>query len=933
MPKTNTSQHVPYQQSVEEVLRILGSHRAGIATSEAKRRLEQYGENRLVEVNKESYLRKYLRQFRDTIILLLLVSAALSLYLGDIRTAVVLGFLVLFNTAIGFAQEFKAERIMESLEKLVVPTAKVVRGGIVEEVAASELVPGEIVYIEEGDAVPADLRVIDEYELSTNDFALTGESNPSRKFTHAISGTVPLGNRGNLVFLGTTVATGHAYGAVVATGMETELGRIANLSESTPNELSPLQKEMNHIAGRVTVGTLVLCLILLPIAIAANLGIKDAFLFAIGFASSIIPQGLPAEINTALAQAAGRLVRARALVKKLSAVETLGATSVICTDKTGTLTKNEMTVDELMAGSTVYAVTETGYEPKGEIRKDGKRVSPRELADLQRFFATGVYASNASVHEPDEEHPTWYCVGDPTEGALITLARKVGLKPPELERVSPELKEFTFDSARKLMSSIRKIDGQLYVFVKGAPEEVLKRCTSWRVAGEDKPLQKSQTAAIQQYNLERAEQAKRNLGFAYRKLSKDENVASMKMADAEQNLVWLGMVSMMDPLREEVPAAFAEARRAHIKISIITGDFAPTAKAIAIKAGLATKPSQLAIVLGDELDALSDEQILQYIERGGCIFSRVSPEHKLRIVSLVKEHGHVVAVTGDGINDAPALKRADIGVAMGKTGTDVAKQSSEIILLDDSFHTLVGAVKEGRVIYQNIHKGALSCFTSNAAELVVNLTSLACATLLGIPLAISVMLILAIDLIAELFPIAALGWDRGNGHLLDEAPRDVHDHILSRWNILDLLWCGIIIGGLAYANYLGVISRAGSEASGLVSGSGIHLHAAAMTYLTIVLCQLGNILQRRTPDGLFSRYQLHNRVLWGSMLLSLTCVITIIYSPLNTYFGAGPLSLVDWGFATAAAALFLFIREIQRVLAGRKVHKRMVLSQKRVRAT
>ncbi len=928
MPQKKASKSAPYQQSVQEVLQALKSHRAGLGASEAKRRLETYGENRLIEVNKESYLRKYLRQFRDTIILLLVVSAALSAYLGDVRTAVVLGFLVLFNTAIGFAQEFKAERIMESLEKLVVPSAKVLRAGAVEEVAASELVPGEIVYIEEGDAVPADLRVIDEYELSTNDFALTGESNPSRKFTHAISGTVPLGNRGNLVFLGTTVATGHAFGVVVGTGMATELGRIANLSESTPNELSPLQKEMNHIAGRVTIGTLVLCLFLLPIAIAANLGIKDAFLFAIGFASSIIPQGLPAEINTALAQAAGRLVRARALVKKLSAVETLGATSVICTDKTGTLTKNEMTVDEFMAEGNIYTITETGYEPKGEIRKDGKRISPSEITKLERFFATGVYASNASIHEPDDEHATWYCVGDPTEGALITLARKAGLKPSELDRTSPELKEFTFDSARKMMSSIRKIDGEYYVFVKGAPEEVLKRCIAWQSGAGEKKLQRTQIRLIQDYNLQRAEQAKRNLGFAYRKLTNNEQYTSLKMPDAEQNLVWLGMVSMMDPLREEVPAAFAEAGRAHIKISIITGDFAPTAKAIAIKAGLASKPSQLAVVLGDELDAMSDSQIMHYIERGGCIFSRVSPEHKLRIVSLIKEHDHVVAVTGDGINDAPALKRADIGVAMGKTGTDVAKQSSEIILLDDSFHTLVGAVKEGRVIYQNIHKGALSCFTSNAAELVVNLTSLACATLLGIPLAISVMLILAIDLIAELFPIAALGWDRGNGHLLDEEPRDVHDHILSKWNIVDLFWCGIIIGGLAYANYLGVISRGGMEASALQGGSALHLQAAAMTYLTIVLCQLGNILQRRTPDGLFSRYQLHNAVLWGAMTLSLVCVITIIYSPLNTYFGAGPLSLIDWAFAAAAAALFLLIREIQRLATVQRARRQARSSRK-----
>lgn len=909
----------PYRQSVPDVLTDLGATRDGLDRAEAARRLTRHGPNRLVDVSKESAIRKYIRQFRDLMIVLLLGSALLAFYLGDDRTGVVLLGLVAFNTIIGFIQEFKAEKIMQSLERLVVPETKVVRHGETEEVAATELVPGDIIYIEEGDSVPADLRLVEEYELSTNDFALTGESNPSRKFTHAIAGNVPLGNRGNLVFLGTTVATGHGYGVVTATGMDTELGRIANLSQSTPSESSPLQKELNNIASKVTQATLVLCVLLLPIAIAANLGIKDAFLFAIGFASSIIPQGLPAEINTALAQAAGKLVRARALIKKLSAVETLGATSVILTDKTGTLTKNEMTVEHVLIGRTAYGVTGAGYEPTGEITKEGVALSDQELLKLEPFFITGPFSSNAIVHAPDDEHATWYVLGDPTEGALITLAAKAGLHVAEQDHLAPELKEFTFDSNRKLMSSIRERDGRLAVFVKGAPENLLARCTKLWDHGKDRKLTPTDKAFLNKYNVAQAEQAMRNLGYAYKTLPKGTDVSKVKMEDVESDLTWLGMVSMIDPLREEVPEAFRMAHEAHIKVSIVTGDFALTAKAIAIKAGLAARPEGLEVVLGDDLESMPDAEIVRLVERGGCIFSRVSPEDKLRIVGLVKKAGHVVAVTGDGINDAPALKRADIGVAMGRTGTDVAKQSSEIVLLDDSFHTLIGAVRAGRVIYQNIHKGALSCFTSNAAELVVNLTSLAFATLAGVPLAISVMLILAIDLIAELFPIAALGWDRGDRQVMEEPPRNVRNHILNRANILDLAWCGVLIGGLAYANYYYFFMRHGIDPHHLAAGTETHMKAAAITYLTIVLCQLGNILQRRSPDGLFTRYQFHNPFLWGAIAFSLVCVVAIIYSPLNQYFGAGPLAPIDWLYAGSAAAIFLAIRELQRFSTAKRL--------------
>ena len=902
-----------YRLSPDDVLKQVHSSAKGLGAHEAAERYEQLGANTLNLKKKESRFVAYLRQFRDLMIALLMGSALLSLYLGDIRTSVVLMALVFFNTTIGFLQEFKAEKLIESLEKLVVAKAKVLRGGKELEIASSELVVGDVVRIEAGDNVPADLRILREEELSTNDFALTGESNPTRKFKHAIAANVPLSSRQNLAFMGTTVATGEGYGVVVATGMHTELGRIAELSADTGKMLSPLQREMNHIATRVTQGTMVLCVILLPISIESGLAVKDAFLFAIGIASSIIPQGLPAEINTALAQAASKLARARALVKKLSAVETLGATNIILTDKTGTLTKNEMTVEQLLVGKTEYGVSGTGYEANGVVTNSGgKAISGEKLKELRLVFEAAALSSNAQVNPPDDEHATWHVIGDPTEGALITLTRKAGLDPATLDADYPEIKEYAFDSGRKRMSSVRTYNGKQCLFVKGAPESIIELSTKLWDHTFTRKMTENDTKRLLAYHEEHAAGAQRNLAFAYRVLPAGFDARKQPLEDAEKELTFLGIASMVDPLREEVPAAMVAARRAHMSVSIVTGDFATTARAIAVRAKLADKPEHLAVVSGEELQALSDAQVLALIRKGGAIFSRVAPEDKLHIVELAENAGLVVAVTGDGINDAPALKRANIGVAMGLTGTDVAKQSAEIVLLDDSFHTLVGAVQQGRTIFKNIQKGTLSCFTSNMAELVVNLVSLAATTLMGVPLAISIMQILAIDLIAELFPIAALGRDKADGKLMDEPPRNLSHHILNRRSVLDLLWCGVIIGGLAFANFLFYYWRRGLSASHIDLHSLINEQATTLTYLTIVLCQLANILQRRSERGLFTRYQLHNRTLWGAYALSLTSVLIIIYSPLNTYFRSGPLGYIDWLLALGAAAIFIAIRELER---------------------
>lgn len=912
--------------SIEEALKELSSSKNGISKQEASNRLQEIGPNKLEEFKKDPWYKKYARQFKDLLIILLLISSVVSFAFEDERVGFALLAIVFLNTYMGFRQEYKAEKIMESLEKLVVPTAKVIRGGKTEEISSTELVPGDIVFIEEGDSVPADIRIIEVSELSTNDFALTGESNPCRKNVDAISGDVPIGDRYNLIYMGTTVATGKGLGVVHSTGMNTELGRIANLSTSTAVDESPLQKEMNNISTKVTKAIGLLFIVLILFALNIDLDAKESLLLAVAIAMSLVPQGLPAAYATVLAQAAKKMVEDKALVKKLSSVETLGATSIICTDKTGTLTKNQMTVEQFMIGKQIYQVTGTGYENKGKIVKDEKDLPDSQIKDLDIFFSTGVFASNAKIGEPDKDHATWYCIGDPTEGALVTLANKAGLDIELIENKYKEQKQFSFDSSRKLMSSIRPWGegNKNYVFVKGAPESVLNNSTEIWDHGHVRKITKADKDFILERNEKLAKSAMRNLAYAYRVLEKNESVESIEMGKAEGKLIYLGMVSMVDPVREEVPEAMKAAKDANINVSIVTGDYATTAKAVALKAGLIDKDKDIKIITGEELKNVSDKYILENILKTSIIFSRVSPEDKLRIVGLVKDNGNVVAVTGDGINDAPALKRADIGVAMGITGTDVAKQSAEIVLLDDSFKTLVGAIQQGRVIFRNIKKITLVAFNANISELVVNLLSLIAASFFSTPLAITVMLILAIDLIAELFPMIALGWDKAEGNVMTEKPRDPKNHILNKKSLKEIMWVGLLIGSLSFINFMYFFSRNGLDASAVEYNSEIHMQATTLTYVTIMICQLLNILHIRSEKGIFTRYQFHSPRFLFAVALSLFCIANIVYNPIiYPFFRAMPLSGTDWLTALAAGAIFVIVREVGRI--GKHDHRDKVI--------
>jgi Ca2+-transporting ATPase len=923
-----------YRHEVDDVLDRLETTPAGLTSAQAAAHRAQFGSNEIVTLKRESTLRRYLRQYKDWMIVLLLASATVTAVLGDYGTAAVLIVLVAINTLIGFVQENRAEKTMEALETLVAPSCQVYRDGALNELDSRDLVVGDVVRLTEGVSVPADVRLIESVAFATNEFALTGESDPTRKHARVIPHEAPVADRHNMAYAATTVATGEATGIVVATGMHTELGKIARLSQSATAVPSPLQREMARIATYVTYGVTVLTLIVLVITVQSDLPFTVALLFAVGFACALIPQGLPAEVNTALASAASTLAKQRVLVKKLSAVETLGSTHVICTDKTGTLTKNEMTVTELVVAGVPCAVSGIGYEPTGTITP--APTSAGATARLHDFLSVGVLASNAKLVPPSADAATWRIFGDPTEGALLVATAKAGIDLAALAAEHTEVGELPFDSTRKVMTSIRRDSaGGLTAYSKGSPESILERATHISVSDDSapggtsiRPITAVDLDVLLAHHTEKADRALRNLLYARRTLSEGE-AESDDLKVIETGLTVLGMVSMVDPIRTAVPDAMAAALAAGVTINIITGDFSLTAIAIARQAGLAptgdalsstphrqgTRDDGLTVITGAELATLSDAEVLAHALRGGTVFSRVAPEDKVRIVDLLKASGSIVAVTGDGINDAPALRHANIGVAMGASGTDVAKQAAEVVLLDDSFASLIGAVRQGRTIYQNIRKGVLSCLTSNFAEFVVNSVSLALFSLLGVPLALNVLQILAIDLLGEIFPIAALGRDPEEGETMKQKPRDAATRILNRRSLLDIAIAGALIGSVAVANYLFFYTRHGVDPFSEAVPTDLIAPAMTITYVTIMVCQLVSITQRRSVHGLFTRYQLANRTYWLAVLVAIGIMLVIVYVPfVAAFFGTAPLTLIDWALVVAAAVLFLAIREGGRLL-------------------
>lgn len=911
-----------YKLSCDESLSVLQTSFDGLKTEDVVSRHAIYGKNVLQKIGKNNFFMKFISQFKEALIILLLWSSLLSLYLEDYRWAIILGGTLLLNVIIGYVQEAKADKIMESLKKMLFPVAKVKRDGKLIEEKAENLVPGDIIYIEEGDNVPADIRIIEESELQVNDFSLTGESNPVNKFHHEIKGEVLVAERNNCIWMGTTIATGNAWGVVFATGMETELGRIANLSQEQETETSPLQKEMTNISKKLTIGTLILVVILIIISLLANFSLTEAFIFAVGVSAAMIPEWLPAQVSIALSLAAGRLAKNRALVKKLSSVETLWCVNVICTDKTGTLTKNEMTVKDIYLWFSTYEVNGDGYQPIGKIYdiQNKQEIVPSFISQWKHFFSTLYMASNAKINPPDNEHQLRYALGDPTEAALISLAQKAWIDTEEMWKTHKQVHQYGFDSVRKMMSSVRSIDNQKVLYVKGAPSAILDTCTQIYDGKTIRKITNEDKEKIQWYIIEKASYAMRNLAFAYRDI--DEYQENMHLEEAEKNLIFLGCVSIIDPPREEAAQAIVAAHEAKIKIVMITGDYGVTAEAVAKYIGLEKDGHDVTHIAGDQLKIMSDIDLVQHLEKPwSVIFSRTSPEDKLRIVSLLKKDHNVVAVTGDGINDAPALKKADIGVAMGKIGSDVAKESSEIILLDDSFTTLVYTIREGRIIFQNLRKTILSCITSNGGELFAVLLSLLCGALFDLPIAITAIQILVIDLVTEIFPLTALTRDPPQKDLMTQWPRNLDNHVINKAMIIDLLRSWFLMWGIAFVNYLLYLVFHGYDIRAVDGTSVYYSVATSITYTSIVFSQYANILSRRAGEiSVFTKYIRSNKKLLLAFLISFIFLLILIYVPgINTYFWFAAMDIQDRLFPLVGGSIFLGVRELHKYFQRKRI--------------
>jgi P-type Ca2+ transporter type 2C len=907
-----------YRLTGLETLEALGSTEKGLSRSEADKIRGRTGPNEIVaDVSVPKWM-LFLKQFRDLLVLVLLAAGTVSIVIGSYRDGAVMFAIVIVNAIIGFIQEYKAGKILESLRELIKSPARVMVDGELTELSQRMIVPGDIVEVDAGDKIPADIRLIESFDFRTVEFSLTGESMPQEKFTNAISDRCIISDQGNMAFMGTTVATGSAMGVVVRTGMSTEMGKIASMTQETASVKSPLQKELGVLAKWLTSIVIVLSIGIFGVALWQGFPILTSMILALGVAVASVPQALPAQVTVALTAASKRLAERKAVVKSLPSVETLGSTTVICTDKTGTLTKNEMTVTDVWFNGGKYRMSGTGYIPEGDLLdEEGSILGQDRIGEIEIMMDAATMASNAEIHSPDEDHNSWYPVGDPTEAALITMSTKLGTRSPEEDEENPELHEFPFDSERKRMSSIRKFGDRLQLAMKGATDSVLSISKYIYRDGKAVPITEEDKELIRSLNEEYSDRALRVIAIAFRPLELDGH--DYIIEEIEKDVVFLGLVGMTDPPKDGVKEAIAACHDASVRIVIMTGDHAITAKAVGREIGLC-KTGEPLVYTGEQLEKMDDDELTSILMTDdSLIFSRVSPEHKLRIVNILEDQDEVVAVTGDGVNDAPALKRADIGVAMGITGTDVAKEAAELILLDDSFPTLVEAVREGRTIYSNLTKTVLASMTTNAAELIIVILGLTAVALGNWAIPILALQILAIDLLAEVMPLTCLTFDPSAEGIMKLSPRVQGEHIMNRQSSLEILFLGVLIGGLAFGNYALSMFRSGEVfPSDMTVFPVDYLRAITIAYLTIAFCQFANVLSRRFRlTSIFNRNFFSNRIILWSILGSIALILIAVYVPFISAFlyFSGP-GILDWLFVLGAALLFLGVFELM------KLHKR-----------
>jgi Ca2+-transporting ATPase len=851
----------------------------GLDSDEASRRLAEHGPNELQASARISPWRLLLDQFKNVLILILLVAVGLSLVLGHATEAIVISIIVVLAAVLGFVQEYRAERAIEALGRMAAPTATVVRDGEELDVPAREVVPGDVVLVHAGDRIPADARLLEVANLRVDEAALTGESHAVEKRAGPLEGDdLPLGDRTNVVYAGTAATYGRARAVVVATGMQTEFGGIASLLETIDRAKTPLQLSLDRVGILLARAAIVIVIVVVGLGLVRGQPFLEMLLFGTALAVAVVPEALPAVITISLTLAAQRMVKRNALVRRLPAIETLGSVSVICSDKTGTLTKDEMTVRAAYADGVLFEVTGSGYEPEGAFRLNGEAAEPSPV--LVEALRGGALASDAAVVRDGDQ---WHVRGDPTEGALLVAAAKAGLEKRELDRAFPRVAEIPFTSETKRMTTLHELDDGIVAYAKGAPEIVLASCTRMLTAAGERELDDERREQVLELARSLAAEALRVLAVARRDDARTEN--------AERDLTFVGLVGMIDPPRPEAADAVATCRRAGIEPVMITGDHPLTAQAIARELGILTDGRT---VTGPEVESMTDEQLRGEVE-SIQVYARVSPVHKLRVVTALQENGHSVAMTGDGVNDAPALKKADIGVAMGITGTDVAKEAASMTLTDDNFASIVSAVEAGRGVYANIRKYLMYLLSANLGEIVLLLG----ASLLGRPLPLSAVQILYINLATDGLPALALSVDPAEPDLMRRSPRQRVEGIFTR-PVVRLVAVGGLWSGVAT---LTLFSWAHASGRGLDE-------AMTMTFATLVLIEFFKAYSFRSDRRSVLRRPFANRWLNLAIAWELLLLALVLHVPfLQDAFGTTSLSPGTWAIVLATASTVVPVLE------------------------
>ena len=893
-----------YLKDTQTVLQNLSTDASkGLTSAEAKNRLEKYGPNKLEEKKGKSFLQKVIEQLLDPMVLILIVAAILSSLQGDIIETVIILAIVVLNAGMSLIQEGKAEDSVKALQSMSAPNATVLRDGSFVELKAADLVPGDIVSLETGDIVPADIRLLESQNLSSDESSLTGESVPVEKNAEEVfENDIQIGDRHNYIHSSSIITRGRCIGVVAATGHDTEIGKIATNIQETEDQDTPLQRKLAHLSK--VLGILVIAISILVFVVGLfrdDLTTLESLMTAVSLSVAAIPEGLAAVVTIVLSIGMNRMAEKNAIVKKLLAVETLGTTTYICSDKTGTLTQNEMTVKKVFTDDKEFDVEGVGYSPDGNFVLEGKAINAKDYRQLEVLLTAASLNSDAKLIQNDDR---WSIMGDPTEGALVTMALKAGLENEELNNIYPRIKEYPFDSSRKMMTTFHDnyIDNQYVSFTKGAPDIIFDRCTHILINDEIVEFTDELKKQYETKNIEYARQALRVLAYAMKRWDKLPETTDPELV--ENDLVLVGISAMIDPARPEAKLAIDECKTAGIVPVMITGDYLETALAIAKDLGIATRDDEA--IMGKELNNMSPEEIREIVKTKR-VFARVSPENKVQIVTALKDNGEIAAMTGDGVNDAPAIKKADIGIAMGITGTDVAKNTAEVILTDDNFATIVHAVEEGRIIYANIKKFVSFLLSCNVGEVIIMLV----AMIAGMPIPLTVIQLLWLNLVTDSFPALALGVEKGEPDIMNQPPRNPDEQIISK-DIRD----NIIVQSIAIA-----VSTLAAFYIGLhylypnLSTELNHTSARTVAFVTLILSELFRSFAVRSDKytvwelGITSNKQLLYAFL-GSTILTLLVVYLPFAQPL---FDTVPLDLKAWLVVLPLSLLPFIIGEIHKI--------------------